>query len=376
MEEIELAASVATDAASRGFRSPTYPGRPETPGLFSGVRSMSQSCLLLEELLRIATVFQSQNLREDEEYRALLCSKLERITKIRELLLSDPPPTLPFRECLHLMDRLHRVANQTCASCPFRASEGFADLVKQLRYEHYALNEFWKYHAVEQEDSYETIAFGKTAPVKIKIDSSLNSASVPSWFENLPKGQLPEDAKGLFRCLWGKDKVSFVSLIRSLGFDSPEYDDSEVILRQAITRLRAFFKSNKRPEIYRWKITEEKAGSILLVWLEQIEFVTLDQIAAVVGVAKRTVERFLNQPREAGRSAWHRQPRNDRIDPDLRMPRADISGGSGKAALWAWPNVRESLELRFKKPLPEKFVSGSSIDVGDTDRHTPTSNQI
>lgn len=64
------------------------------------------------------------------------------------------------------------------------------------------------------------------------------------------------------------------------------------------------------------------------------DLVTLDQVAPLCGLAKRTLD-------------------NHRMDGIL--PRPDIKGGGGKSHKWYWHNLRPHLEKVSTKLLPEKF---------------------
>jgi len=62
------------------------------------------------------------------------------------------------------------------------------------------------------------------------------------------------------------------------------------------------------------------------------QLVTLDQMAAIVRLRKRSLER-------------HRK----------EMPPPAVKGGGGRPALWSWPDVRPWLEGEFGMRLPETF---------------------
>lgn len=62
--------------------------------------------------------------------------------------------------------------------------------------------------------------------------------------------------------------------------------------------------------------------------------VTLDQVAPLTGLSKRSLERY----RQAG-----------------RLPDPDIYGGQGKANKWHWHNLRPALSAVTGKVLPEVF---------------------
>jgi hypothetical protein len=63
-------------------------------------------------------------------------------------------------------------------------------------------------------------------------------------------------------------------------------------------------------------------------------YVTLDQMAAVVGRKKRTLERYKSRE---------------------RLPSPDVEGGDGRPHEWLWNRVRPILEKLFNRPLPEIF---------------------
>ncbi len=72
------------------------------------------------------------------------------------------------------------------------------------------------------------------------------------------------------------------------------------------------------------------------------DFVTLDQAAALIRLSKKTLERYLNDPKyqHAG------------------MPQPDIEGGGGKANQWRWSRLRPWMEATFKRDdLPARFPS-------------------
>ncbi len=65
------------------------------------------------------------------------------------------------------------------------------------------------------------------------------------------------------------------------------------------------------------------------------QYVTLDQLAAIIGRSKRTLER------------WQREKTG--------FPMPDIEGGGGKAHEWRWDRVRPWLIKEAKRDLPERF---------------------
>jgi hypothetical protein len=68
----------------------------------------------------------------------------------------------------------------------------------------------------------------------------------------------------------------------------------------------------------------------------QMQYVTLDQAAAMVNRSKRTLER-----------------RKTRTNNPLPPP--DVQGGGGRPDEWFWLRIRPWLEQEYKKKLPEKF---------------------
>lgn len=69
-----------------------------------------------------------------------------------------------------------------------------------------------------------------------------------------------------------------------------------------------------------------------------IQYVTLDQIAAVVHRVKRTLEKYKTRARNP-------------------LPPPNVEGGGGKPDEWIWSIVRPWLEKEFSRILPERFPS-------------------
>jgi hypothetical protein len=84
------------------------------------------------------------------------------------------------------------------------------------------------------------------------------------------------------------------------------------------------------------RVIEEQHGEAAPVEPEQ--YVTLDQAAALVNRAKKTLERRLNRQ---GSDA----------------PPPDVEGGGGRAHEWRWSALRPWLEQTYGKKLPERFPS-------------------
>src|SRR5262249_43949052 len=68
-------------------------------------------------------------------------------------------------------------------------------------------------------------------------------------------------------------------------------------------------------------------------------FVTMDQAASMVNRGKKTVERYLNDPKYQKR----------------RPPPPDVEGGGGKPHEWRWSVIRPWLESEFGRKLPEHY---------------------
>jgi hypothetical protein len=67
------------------------------------------------------------------------------------------------------------------------------------------------------------------------------------------------------------------------------------------------------------------------------QYVTRDQMAAICGLrSKKTIGRWINSD---------------------RLPSPDIEGGGGRADLWIWAKVRESLERASGRMLPQHYPS-------------------
>jgi hypothetical protein len=72
------------------------------------------------------------------------------------------------------------------------------------------------------------------------------------------------------------------------------------------------------------------------------QYVTLDQMAAMVGRSKKTLER-------EGKKKTS------------KMPRPDVQGGGGKPHEWKWSQVRPWLMKRYGRALPEQFPTGRRV---------------
>jgi hypothetical protein len=74
------------------------------------------------------------------------------------------------------------------------------------------------------------------------------------------------------------------------------------------------------------------------------QYVTLDQAAAMVNRTKKTLMRYLNDPKYKKH----------------RMPKPDVKGGEGKPHEWRWTRLRPFLEKHFNRRLPERFPSAAA----------------
>jgi predicted DNA-binding transcriptional regulator AlpA len=70
------------------------------------------------------------------------------------------------------------------------------------------------------------------------------------------------------------------------------------------------------------------------------ELVTLDQVAPLTGLSKRTLERYVRQG---------------------KLPTPDIPGGGGKANKWFWANLRSHIASLTHRALPERFPGSRLI---------------
>jgi hypothetical protein len=77
----------------------------------------------------------------------------------------------------------------------------------------------------------------------------------------------------------------------------------------------------------------------LLKELPPERYVTLDQAAALVNRDKKTLERYLHDPKYQKHE----------------MPQPDVEGGAGRPHEWRWSRLRPWLEETFKRDLPEHF---------------------
>lgn len=66
------------------------------------------------------------------------------------------------------------------------------------------------------------------------------------------------------------------------------------------------------------------------------QYVTLDQMAALINRSKKTLERKMNAS-------------------NSDMPAPDVEGGGGRPHEWKWTAIRPWLEKQFKRQIPERF---------------------
>ena len=70
------------------------------------------------------------------------------------------------------------------------------------------------------------------------------------------------------------------------------------------------------------------------------DLVTLNQVAPLAGISKRSLERHLRHG---------------------RIPEPDVRGGGGKPHKWFWKKLRPGLSAVAERPLPEQFPAGRII---------------
>jgi len=77
-----------------------------------------------------------------------------------------------------------------------------------------------------------------------------------------------------------------------------------------------------------------------------VQYVTLDQVAAIVNRSKRTLEKLIGRKKNP-------------------FPDSDVPGGGGKANEWNWAKLRAWLEAEYRKQLPPTFPSRSMVFTAD-----------
>ena len=75
-----------------------------------------------------------------------------------------------------------------------------------------------------------------------------------------------------------------------------------------------------------------------------LQYVTLDQAAALVNRSKKTLERYV-------------------ADPKRGAPAPDVEGGGGKPHEWLYEMLRPWLEQQFSRKLPERFPASQFQDA-------------
>ena len=119
--------------------------------------------------------------------------------------------------------------------------------------------------------------------------------------------------------------------IRALASEAPR--DAAAVLFRAATMLEA--TADNAANLL------AEAASLAVFHDEDLEqFVTLQQMAAIVGKSKRTLQRLY----ESG-----------------DLPAADIPGGKGMANEWRWSVVRPILEEKYNRKLPQVFPADRII---------------
>lgn len=104
---------------------------------------------------------------------------------------------------------------------------------------------------------------------------------------------------------------------------------------RAIERLREEVRGLREDVTAQGAAARQKLEAFLPPPAEQL--VTLDQMAAIVNLSKRSMER-------------HRKG----------MPPPRVRGAGGRPSRWAWSDVRPWLERQFGRTLPECFPAYSA----------------
>jgi hypothetical protein len=112
-----------------------------------------------------------------------------------------------------------------------------------------------------------------------------------------------------------------------------EYARVTYSLAFKVTGIADLFERVRYGEFRRESVTPEETGA-----RDSVQYVTLDQAAALVNRSKKSLERCKNK-RGSG------------------CPTPDVEGGGGKPNEWAWNRLRPWLERVFGRKLPEHFPS-------------------
>lgn len=111
----------------------------------------------------------------------------------------------------------------------------------------------------------------------------------------------------------------------------PSADPHGDLLRDGLTQMIVLLRNVVERVDALTRNTEESADG------EYKQYVTLDQAAAIVGRAKKTVERAIAR--------------------DLDAPAPNIEGGGGNRHEWIWSEIRVWLEKKYGRRLPERYPS-------------------
>jgi hypothetical protein len=160
----------------------------------------------------------------------------------------------------------------------------------------------------------------------------------------------PEYRKGVIRGTCCHDLT--LSLANSMYFYAGEHRAREYVRRvnehvsegarvgDLLQNLDVGIRLECNHGIKCWRETEDLAGQ----GADQI--LNLDQAACFAGCTKKTLERYLHDPKYA----------------DRRMPPPDIEGGGGRPHKWYWSTLRPWLIRVFKRDkLPERLPIRSPI---------------
>lgn len=120
-------------------------------------------------------------------------------------------------------------------------------------------------------------------------------------------------------------------------YDDEEHYRREVVLRDLVEQRFGPGEEGIPPdvavEVAMKKLNEQRVDRLDCDASPQ--YVTLDQSAAIVSRAKKTVERAINADRDA--------------------PKPDIEGGGGRRHEWLWSRLRPWLENKHGRALPERY---------------------
>jgi hypothetical protein len=169
------------------------------------------------------------------------------------------------------------------------------------------------------------------------IDVFIDLATTASGYF-LPPG-VDDYAKDHAETSWIGDEKRWLAQIWQLGLFESISDDRHIILR---LRADIFGMSAVAVEMLSAKGDTQAVRDAMAVPVNVplSELVTLDQVAPLTGLSKRSLERYLSKG---------------------ALPEPDARGGNGRANKWQWHNIRPALAKIAKKSLPEVFPGSRFI---------------